>query len=233
MELIYSEYLAKRYHANIFLKPEWGGETGSHKDMWAASAIQLVKEKNYKKVVVMSSGNLGLAIAAKARREHIDCVVITWGTLPKEYVPLFEKWGAHLIQVKDGAEESVVFEKYVRNGYFPLSLTATQREVGNLPGIEGYKVVVDQIVASLHRMPDVVILPAGFGDLAQGIFDGFKEMKGEHLPQFILVRARFPEGSLARSIAVNETTPSVQSIVARTGGKAYSCRMKTFSTLNV
>ncbi len=221
--LIHSEYLSNKFQSKIYLKPEWYGETGSHKDKWAKSAIEILKKENITKLVVMSSGNLGLAIAAQAYKNKIKCKVITFNNISKKYIELFRKYHAELISVNDLKEEEIQFNEAKNDGYFPLSLDITQREKEDLIGSEGFKETAIEIINDLGYSPDKIIIPTSFADHAKGILKGFEKANSTNkiltIPEFILVRTNFKEGFKARSIATDLTMPQVKYVISKTKGK--------------
>jgi len=166
LTLIYSDSLSKKYYARIYLKPEWHGETGSHKDRWAKSIIDMVRSSNIKKVVTMSSGNQGLALAAQAKKYNIECVVIAWEEMSKKYIPLFEKYDTKLLLAKTSKQRSAMFKSFVDNEYFPCFLNINDRKTKETLGINGYEIISQEIIKGLKQVPDFVVIPTCYGDLA-------------------------------------------------------------------
>jgi threonine synthase len=230
--LLYSDKLSKKYNSQIYLKPEWYGPTGSHKDKWAKKTVDIIINKGINKVVTISSGNQGLALAAEAQKHNIECVVLTWEEMSKKYVPLFKKYNAKLIIVKSSKERAAKFNVFVKEGYFPCFLTLNQRKRKNTIGIEGYKKISKEIVNSLRNAPDIIIIPTCYGDLAKGIFDGFVELKNaktiKKLPKFILARAKDPIGDIALSISTNVFTKYVKEVLKETQGQSVFLINKDF-----
>jgi len=230
--LLYSKSLSNQFNSQIYLKPEWYKQTGSHKDRWAKEIIKIILKKKINKVVTMSSGNQGLALAAEAKKYNIECVVLAQAEISKKYDLLFQKYKAKLIRAKSLKERSAKLNLFIKMGYFPCSLTLNQRKTKNTIGINGYQEISKEIVASLKKQVDIIIIPTGYGDLAKGIFNGFLELKKTNkiikIPQFILVRAKKPKGNVAFSIANNILTKYVKEILKKSNGKSIFLLNKDF-----
>ena len=222
--LFYSKSLSSQYDSQIHLKPEWYGQTGSHKDKWAKRVIKIALSKEINKVVAMSSGNQGLALAAEAQKNDIECVVLALEEMPKKYDSLFQRYEAKLIRAKSSKERSARFNSFVKKGYFPCSLTLNQRKSNETIGIEGYKIISKEIIGSLKEEPDIIIIPTCYGDLAKGVLDGFIELKASKeiskIPRIILARAKIPKGDIAFSISTNAFTKHVKEVLKKSNGRS-------------
>lgn len=223
--IIQSAYLSLQNNCRVYLKPEWYGPTLSHKDKWAKIAIQIALDKGARKIVLMSSGNQGLAAAAQAFANKVECMIVCPASIHPVYLRLFKQYNAKVSFAKNEESLSPLFEEYIRSGYFPLGITHEQRQEGEqMPGIEGYKISAMEIVEGLGFVPDILVFPTAYSDHPQGVLRGFEDMlkdrKIETIPQFILARAREPEGDLATSISTNRTTPYVTDILRKTNGKS-------------
>ena len=142
----------------------------------------------------------------------------------REYRELCAKYKAQLILAKSPSECSRKFNSFVKKGYFPCSLTLQQRISKETIGIEGYKEISKEIVHLLGKNPDMLIIPTCYGDLAEGILQGFIDLKKSRLikkiPQFILARAKSPKGDIAFSISTNTLTRYVKNVLQKTKGKS-------------
>jgi threonine synthase len=216
--LIYSKLLSDKHKAKIYLKPEWLGETGSHKDVWAESIVKELSLGNIKKVVTMSSGNQGLALAAQCNRHGIECAIVAWDGIPRKYISLIEKYKAKLFVTKNSQQRVAVYKKFVKDGYFPCFLTQQERKSHEMPSSKAYKVISQQIFSDLGFIPDYVVVPTCYGDLASGLFAGFKQLG--KIPKFILARAKDPAGDIAFSISTNLTSKSVVDVIKDSKGKS-------------
>lgn len=231
-KLIYSEELSKKHNSQVYLKPEWFGETGSHKDRWAATIVGIAIKKGFDKVVTPSSGNQGLALAAQARKKSIECVIVVDQEMPKKYVPLIKQYNAKLIVTKSSRERSAIGNSFVRKRYFPCFLTLHQRKTKETEGIEAYKKISEEVVNFFNTSPDVILIPTCYGDLAKRILDGFIDLKKAKkinaIPRFILAKAKSPKGNIAFSICTNIRTMYVREVQQKTRGKTIFLENKDF-----
>ncbi len=228
-----SKYLSTLFNSNIYLKPQYFSETNSHKDLWASYIIKDLISKNIDKVVVCSAGNLGLALAFQAYKHNIKCRVISWDSLPLPYLKLFKKYSVELKLVNSVEEEFLMLEKAKDGGYFSLNLSIDERKTENLIGVESFKIIAQEISSFLIEKPvDIIVLPVGFGDLAQGILKGFEDQLLKNsikkLPMFILVRAEFKTGSEASSIVSDITTPQIKEILSKTNSESIFLKNSEF-----
>lgn len=210
-----SEPLSKEVGAAVYLKPEIYSITGSYKDRLAASAIQSALKNGARKVVVASTGNQGLAVAAAAKSAGIPTVVVTTKDLPPYYKLALEDLGAEINMVSDMESRIKRFEEHIKDGYYPLSVNPDERAIKTQPGVEGYEDIATEIVEVLEDVPSLIILPTCYGDGCTGILQGFRKVKEKfdgRIPKFLLVRAKIPEGDNAISIVTNRTTPQIEAL---------------------
>ncbi len=221
--LVESNYLSSRYQSNILLKPEWYGPTKSHKDKWAEGAVELAKKNGAKRVVAMSEGNQGLALAYACKKANIECLVCMDVVVSPVYLELYKQNGASFVIEADEPAQQRAYEKFVEQGYFPLGITHKQRQAGqDLPAVDAYRLTGTEIVGALHDAPDIVSLPVSFADHAEGALREFIDLaqagKIAKVPRFILARANQRTGSEALSIVTDLTTKYVEDVEARSGG---------------
>ncbi len=226
MPLFPSPELSRQFGCSFFFLLEWAGPTGSHKDRWAPLAVAEAKRRGYGKIVVTSSGNQGVAAAAAANEQGIECVVVSYKLMLAAYRKMLKQLGATAILCADETRLVKQFRAYEKQGYFPLSLKGRERQFGVPVGTEGYHAIAREIVTNLRHEPDVVVVPTCFGDLAFGLLQGFFKLQEtgtiKHIPRFILARARLPEGKKAYSIALprSTTTEAVREVLEATNGKS-------------
>jgi threonine synthase len=145
-------------------------------------------------------------------------VVIAWEEMPKKYISLFKKYDAKLLLAKTFQQRSAMFKSFVDKGYFQCFLTINERKTKETLGTDGYEIISQEIIKGLRQVPDFVVIPTCYGDLAQGMFQGFKELG--KIPQFILARAKDPAGDIAFSISTNSVTRYVKDVLKNTKGKS-------------
>jgi threonine synthase len=222
--LINSDYFSNKFNCEFYFKPEWYGPTRAHKDKWAKVAIKLAKAAGARKVVALSSGNQGLALAVEASKQDIACAVCVEKSINPTYLDLFKKYSAQVLIGDSEEAQYKQFENLIDEGYFPLGVTHEQRVEGKqMPGIEAYKVTAKEIIDTLKVAPDIMVFPTAYADHPEGVLQGFIEQYETGLinsvPKFILVRANEHDGNEAPSIATDRTTPYITDVITRSNGE--------------
>lgn len=210
-----NEKLSEEIGSSVYLKPEIYSLTGSYKDRLAASAIARAVKEGISKIVVASTGNQGLAVAAAAKLAGLPVAVVTTTDIPPYYKSALDSLGADINMVSDMEARTKRFEDLIEAGYYPLSVNPDHRDKKIQPGIEGYEDIAKEIVEVLGDIPDLMILPTCYGDGCTGILKGFRKVNGNYggrVPKFLLVRAKIPDGSNAFSIATNRTSPQIKAL---------------------
>lgn len=223
--LVTSKELSQKHSSNILLKPEWYGPTKSHKDKWAKEAVALAHKSGATGVVVMSVGNQGLAVAYASRLAGLECVICLESHYNPLYIDLFRQYGAEVVVAQKETDQQVLFMEYVEKGYFPLGVTQEHRNMGeDLPALDAYRLTAKEIVGSLKTNPNLIIFPTSYADHSEGALREFIDMKEDgridNIPQIILARADYANGSIATSIATDLTTRYVEDVTKRSGGRS-------------
>ncbi len=219
-----SDFLSSFTNCNVYCKLEFFGPTGSYKDRLAPAALQEAKSKGFTKIVVVSSGNFGLAIAYEAQKQGMECTVLGYDDILPKYQKAFLDLEVN-IQLFSTTEDAYrALENYIQKGYFSATVPFSERAYKDTPGISGYETLAYELVKALCEEPDSIILPTCYGDGAKGILNGFLKMQKENLikdiPKFILVRATEHEGDIAYSISTNQTTPQVEYVLEHSNGES-------------
>ncbi|GGW75772.1 threonine synthase [Streptomyces caelestis] len=223
-----------------YVKNEAAQHTGSHKDRFAAVVTAHARAAGYRGVAVGSSGNAGLAMAAYAAAAGLECTVATFSWLPEQTRRQLTGFGTDLRLFDDDADRMRCIRDLAND---PKTLTVssiTDPVVGSHPfGIEGYKRIAWELVEQVPGDIEHVVVPSSRGDLAWGIYLGFRdlhELDGRAVPRLHLVEpfrrlsavldgapltGRFPgdHGRLV-SIAGDSTTVQAHRAVTLSGGTA-------------
>jgi threonine synthase len=158
----------------VYVKNEAANPTGSHKDRFAASVVAHALALGRERVVIGSSGNAGLSLAAYAAFTELRCAVSGFTYLPDSIRTWVTAFGAELHLFDSDAERT----GWVRGtlcdpGTLPVSNLTDPAIGSHVIGIEGYKAVAHEILR--ETAVDHVVVPSSRGDLAWGMFLGFRE----------------------------------------------------------
>jgi len=158
----------------LYFKNETTNPTWSFKDRYVAVTVNVARRFGFRRVVVSSTGNLGVSVAAYAAAAGMDCLFIA---LPQTARPIVDQARLHGARVVITSAESrqEVFEHCARHeDWFPVGLFLN-RPVQNPFGIEGYKTFAYEMIDDLGRAPAAVLFPCARGNGLYGAWKGFRE----------------------------------------------------------
>ncbi|WP_249661634.1 pyridoxal-phosphate dependent enzyme [Variovorax sp. PCZ-1] len=160
----------------LWIKDESCNPTGSHKDRMSAIGITQALEMGAHTVVLASSGNAALSAARYAQAAGLRCEVAAYDGLPRAYAKLLDEYGAVCHSFADNEGRwAFVRERAQQLGYLALT-NYSLPALGSAPlAIEGYKLIAQECIDNAVSPTDVVV-PTARGDLAWGIFAGFREL---------------------------------------------------------
>ncbi|MEZ2299840.1 pyridoxal-phosphate dependent enzyme [Variovorax sp. RCC_210] len=169
--------LAQRFGvARLALKDESCNPTGSHKDRMTAMGVSQALDFDAHTLVLASSGNAAVSAAHYAWAAGLGCEVATYEGMPATYTRQLDALGARRYVFADNAGRwAFVRERSQHPGYFALS-NYRLPALGSAPlAIEGYKPVALECVTQ-GGLPDHIVIPTARGDLAWGIYAGFRDL---------------------------------------------------------
>ncbi len=176
-------------HQEIWIKDERQLATGSFKDRQAALAVNALKARGVKELVLASTGNAAAAYAAYCARAGIKLWTFVTGSVPAEKVRELALYGAEVVKVTGTYDETkVVAANFAqRHGlYF-------DRGAKSIPCKESMKTIAFEIVEQLHwQAPDwyVQAVSGGIGPL--GVLKGFQELYAagiiSHIPKIAVIQ---------------------------------------------
>ncbi len=149
-----------------------------------AIGLSKAREWGRDRFATVSSGNVGVALAAYAARAGARSYVWVSHETPAAKLRQIEVFGAQLFMLPSPMESGGP------DAYFGAvqNLPAFCRPRGMVPMVsarpanpfmvEGAKTIAYEIVRELGRAPDLVVLPAGGGGLVGGVFKGFGGARG-------------------------------------------------------
>ena len=185
------------------LKLESRNPTGSHKDRFHMICAAIARTAGAPGVFTTSTGNHGVSCAAHAAREKIPCVVLSTSALRHPLAAQLNAQGA-VVGRLDPAGRRRAVEELTARGWFAATSSDPRLEGASTPfGTDGYRLVVDELVESLGRLPDVVSVPCAGGDTLVGLRRGLDAAAARAGAAPVTLLACEPAGAdaLARSVA--------------------------------
>lgn len=174
----------------VALKWEGANPTGSHKDRFSAVAVSRAVHAGYDGIAAASSGNAGVSLATYCGRAGLRCEIAVTDDTPTRVVELMRDLGAEVVSFPRSEQRWEHIAAY-RDSRTMLPVTNfVVPPVGSSPfGIEGYKLVAEEILTDrAGRPPEWVVVPTSRGDLAWGVYLGFRELLGaDAVPRICLV----------------------------------------------
>ena len=161
---------------SLHIKDESKNPTGTHKDRMSAIGVQQAIDFGAHTVVLASSGNAAVSAARYAQAFGLACEVATYAGMPKAYVDELDAYGAKRFDFDDNAGRwRFVAELATQPGYFALT-NYHLPALGSAPlAIEGYKAIAYECHAE-GCLPEHIMVPTARGDLAWGIYAGFRDL---------------------------------------------------------
>lgn len=161
--------------AEAWWKNETLNPTGSQKDRAMSVALTRARALGVKAVFVASAGSTALAAAAYAARAGIRCIVLVGEESSDRRILPISVYGARIFRVRGSVDDALdLLDRAVREtGLHDVST----RRAGNPAQAEGPKTIAYEIVESLGRVPDWVVVPAGGGGTLAALHRGFEELR--------------------------------------------------------
>jgi threonine synthase len=161
--------------AETWWKNEAGNPSGSQKDRSMSVALTRARALGIRAVFVASAGSTALAAAAYAARAGIRCTVLVGEEASERRLLPIAAYGARIFRVRGSVDDALdLLDRAVRTtGLHDVST----RRAGNPAQGEGPKTIAYEIVESLARVPDWVVVPAGGGGTLAAIHRGFVEFR--------------------------------------------------------
>jgi threonine synthase len=177
--------------AQLQIKDESRNPTGSHKDRMSAIGISQALDFGAHTVVLASSGNAAVSAAHYANAAGLACEVAVFDGMFDAYAKQLDAYGAQRFSFSDNRGRwGFVRERAQRREYFALT-NYHLPALGSAPlAIEGYKAIAYECHAD-RCVPNHILVPTARGDLAWGIYAGFRELLEAkliaHMPRIWIV----------------------------------------------
>jgi threonine synthase len=167
---------------HLYLKLESVNPTASFKDRLHTVSMTAARERGYRRAVLTTTGNSGVACAAFAARNGISLLIITDPGASPEQLRLMRLFGAWITVPKQPGpviqNARILMETLVREeGFYPCTVLGTYAGPGNPYGVEGYKTLAFEVFGQLGRIPDRMCVPISGGDALYGPYKGFRELR--------------------------------------------------------
>lgn len=182
--LIFSESISREVGASVYLKNESVNPTWSFKDRGTFVALNRALSLGFKKIGVVSTGNMAASVSAYGARAGIETYVLLSSAISKEKIAQIGAYAPKMYLV-DGNYGDLYFESLKlgkKLGIYFMNSDDPFR-------VEGYKSIAFEIGEA-----DYVIIPTSSGGLIRGVMKGFGEMKDsgiiDKLPIPVAAQAR-------------------------------------------
>lgn len=173
---------------NLWLKDETRNPTGSMKDRAMSIAFSKARQEGIGRTILLSAGGAGIAAAAYAARAGIRNVVVVPQDAPPSRVLLCHLYGSKLVQVNGNVEDVLGFVNLANQSGEFLEVSTYRR--ANPYQAEAPKTIAYEIAAFMRPGPAAVVMPVGGGGTLAGLYQGFRDMGADGIPQMVGVQNR-------------------------------------------
>lgn len=160
----------------LWFKLEGCNPTSSFKDRYCMVSAGLARQFGFDRIVVSSTGNLGISAAAYATALGLECLLIALIETPPPVLAQALAHGARVVTTVPAARQHVFERVAMRPGWFPLGLMLP-RPVQNPYGVEGYRTLAWEMIEAFGRAPDAVLFPSARGNGLYGASKGFDQAR--------------------------------------------------------
>ena len=215
---------------NLYFKNETANPTWSFKDRYVAVTVNIAKRFGYKRMVVSSTGNLGVSTAAYCAAAGLDCLFLAPLETSHAILDQALLHGAHVVIASWDGRQPLLEHLARRGDWFPMGLFL-ERSVQNPFGVEGYKTFAYELVQDLGDAPGAVLFPCARGNGLYGAWKGFRECLdwgwSTSVPAMVgcqPIGANSLEESIRRGVADAIELPPIKSVAFSTMETVASSR---------
>jgi threonine synthase len=206
----------------LYFKLEQQNPTLSFKDRFVAITANTARSFNFRRIVVSSTGNLALSVAAYAAALNMESLIIVPHGTPAGILAEADRYNARVVMINRELRFAALGVAAQREDWFPVGLFMPA-SVQNAFGIEGYRTFAYEVVEQLGEAPGIMMFPCARGNGLYGAYKGFVDcLEGgliRRLPRLVAtqpVRANSIEISLARGEANAIEMPPFESVAKST-----------------
>jgi threonine synthase len=160
--------------AQLYFKNEAINPTGSFKDRFACVTINCARAFGYRKIVVSSTGNQGMAVIAYANAAGMTCLLVAPRGTSDLILDEARRYGAHVFITSPERRLAAVEEVARSSGWFPVG-PFLRRCFQNPFGVEGYKTLAYELLEHLGAPPAAMLFPCARGNGLYGAWKGFQD----------------------------------------------------------
>jgi threonine synthase len=166
--------------SRIFWKNEAANPTGSQKDRAVSLAISVAVENSFRRIIVASTGSVGVSCAAYCAKAGLPCLVVVPRSTPIERLLPMLAFGAKVLAFPGTfAQIKELLERLDPARWYQASTV----ERYNCYQGEGPKTIAFEIFQQLGQIPDWIVVPVGGGGTLHGIWKGFVELAHDGLAE--------------------------------------------------
>lgn len=205
---------------SLFFKLENCNPSGSYKDRFSASQIDLLLRSGVRSCLATSSGNTGASIAAFCARYGLKCGIIVGESVPTGKLEQMQAHGASLLRVADYDTSPEVGQRvlefllnFSKSHGLPFVISSYRHCPVGMSGVESLSAeLFDQLDGEI----DHVFVPVGGGGLFTAVCRGFFK-KGPSIPRVHAVQTKGCSTIAAAWLRGDDEIRSVTSTTTVTG----------------
>jgi len=207
---------------HLYFKLEQQNPTASFKDRFVAMSANAARSFGFRKIVVSSTGNLAISVAAYAAALEMESMVIVPHGTPAGILAEASFYNARIAVTERELRFAALETAARREDWFPIGLFLA-KPTQNAFGVEGYRTLAYEVVEQLGEAPGAMLFPCARGNGLYGTFKGFLDCRDAGviaaLPRLVATqpeRANSIEVSLARGANSAVELPPFQSVAKST-----------------
>lgn len=221
--LIPSRVIGKRLGIpHLYFKLEQQNPTASFKDRFVAMSANAARSFGFRKIVVSSTGNLAISVAAYAAALEMESMVVVPQGTPAGILAEANLYNTRIAVTERELRFAALEMAAHRADWFPIGLFLA-KPVQNAFGVEGYRTFAYEVVEQLGEAPGAVLFPCARGNGLYGAYKGFQDCLDAgiiaSLPRLVAAQpenANSIEVSLARGSESAVELPPFQSVAKST-----------------